>query len=271
MNFAGQVGEEDLQAWADGRLAPERAEAVQSYLLAHPDEYTRLLQYREQSQGLRAAFAGEVAPIPARLQVARLIDSRDRPRRRLIQIAAAILILILGGIAGWIARELIGPLGGGTAARMIIADAIAAHRTFAVELRHPVEVPSAQQAHLGQWLSNRLGRPLIIPDLTALGFQLMGGRLLPSENGPAAQLMYDSGQGNRLTLYLRLGVTGETTLYRQEQDIGAFYWADEGLACAIVTRPADRSTSLRVAESVYDQLLPNAPKGEFSREAGRDG
>src|SRR6267143_2516872 len=107
MNFAGQVGEEDLQAWADGRLAPERAEAVQSYLLAHPDEYTRLLQYREQSQGLRAAFAGEVPPIPARLQVARLIDSRNRKRRRLIQIAAAILILTLGGIAGWVARELI--------------------------------------------------------------------------------------------------------------------------------------------------------------------
>jgi len=191
----------------------------------------------------------------------------------LAQIAAAILLFLLGGVAGWTVAEIGGlPVWGVTAAaRTIIADAIAAHRTFAVELRHPVEVPSAQQAHLGEWLSNRLGRPLIVPDLTTLGLQLMGGRLLPSEGGPAAQLMYDNGRGERLTLYLRVGITGETTLYRQDQDIGAFYWADEGFACAIVTRPADRGTLLRVAESVYGQLLPNAPTGEFSRDAGTGG
>jgi anti-sigma factor RsiW len=120
-----------------------------------------------------------------------------------------------------------------SAARTIIADAVAAHRIFEVDVRHPVEVPSAQQAHLGEWLSTRLGRPLIIPDLTALGLQLMGGRVLPSEGGPAAQLMYENDRRERLTLYLRVGITGETTLYREDGDIGAFYWADEGFACAI--------------------------------------
>ena len=79
--------------------------------------------------------------------------------------------------------------------------------------------------------------------------------------------MYDNGEGKRLTLYLRVGVTGETTLYREDQDIGTFYWADEGFGCAIVARPADRAALLRVAESVYGLLLPNAPKGEFSHES----
>jgi anti-sigma factor RsiW len=270
-NFAGPVGEEELQAWVDGRLAPGRAEVVSCYLVAHPEEYSRLLQYREQSRELRAAFAGETAPVPARLRVARLVESHDRQRWRWTQIAAATAALMLGGVAGWSARELVGPLtwGATTAARMIIADAITAHRTFAVERRHPVEV--ARRAHLEQWLSNRLGRPLAVPDLTALDLQLMGGRLLPSESGPAAQLMYDNERGERLTLYLRVGITDETALYHQEQDIGAFFWADEGLACAIITQPADRNMSIRIAESVYGQLLPDAPKGEFSRDTGVGG
>ena len=78
--------------------------------------------------------------------------------------------------------------------------------------------------------------------------------------------MYDNSGGKRLTLYLPAGVTGETSIYREDQDVGAFYWADEGLACAIVARSADREALLRVAESVYGQLIPNAPKDEFSRE-----
>jgi anti-sigma factor RsiW len=273
-NIARPVGEEDLQAWVDGRLTPERAGAVDAYLAAHPEQRSRLSQYSEQRQALRAAFAEQEAPIPARLRGARLTASWcHRQHRRLAQVAAAIAVLILGGVAGWAGRELVGPLGWGetTVARMIIVDAIAAHRTFAVELRHPVEVPSSQQAHLGEWLSNRLGRPLVVPDLTALGLQLMGGRLLPSEGGPAAQLMYDDGRGDRLTLYLRVGITGETTLYQEDQNVGVLYWADEGFACAIVVRPADHGRLLRIAESVYGQLLPNAPKDEFSHEAGTGG
>ena len=78
-----------------------------------------------------------------------------------------------------------------------MADALAAHRTFAVEVRHPVEVDAAQEAHLVQWLSKRLGRPLVVPDLSATGYRLMGGRLLPAGSGAAAQLMYENGAGDR--------------------------------------------------------------------------
>jgi hypothetical protein len=48
-----------------------------------------------------------------------------------------------------------------------------------------------QEAHLIQWLSKRLGRQLIAPDLTAGGFQLMGGRLLPADHrcGHAGRLL----------------------------------------------------------------------------------
>ena len=59
-----------------------------------------------------------------------------------------------------------------------------------------MEVDAGQEAHLMQWLSKRLGRQLVTPDLSGAGLRLMGGRLLPAEDGPAAQFMYENDTGN---------------------------------------------------------------------------
>jgi anti-sigma factor RsiW len=235
--------EDDLQAWIDGRLPPAHAKAVDAYLAVHSEARARLSQYDEQRQALRTAFAAQAGgPIPTRLRVAHLVtQQRHRQHRQLARIAAALALLVVGGIGGWAARDattvlvLSTPTAPATAdARTITADAIAAHRTFSVEVRHPVEVDAGQEAHLVQWLSTRLGRPLVVPDLAAVGFRLMGGRLLPAEDGPAAQFMYENGKGDRATLYLRVGGRGETVFrYREDDCIGAFYWSDDGFGYVI--------------------------------------
>jgi anti-sigma factor RsiW len=275
MTDAGEpVEEADLQALVDGRLPSERAKAVEAHIAAHPELRERFLQYAAQRHALREAFAEDDRTIPSRFQVARLLAERRRQQyAQLSRIAAAICLLVLGGIGGWAARYATTPpvlSATATTAHTLTTDAIAAHRIFAVETRHPVEVGADQGTDLVQWLSHRLGRALVIPDLAALGFRLIGGRLLPSEGGPAAQLMYEDGKGERLTLYLRAGISGETKLHRQDRGLGAFYWADEGLACVIVAA-ADRALLLRAAESAYTQIFPNAAKGEFSREPATDG
>jgi anti-sigma factor RsiW len=152
---------------------------------------------------------------------------------------------------------------------MITADAIAAHRTFSLEVRHPVEVDAGQEAHLVQWLSKRLGRSLVVPDLAAAGFQLMGGRLLPAEDGPAAQFMYQNSNGERLTLYLRAGVGGETAFrFHEEGGIGAFYWSDEGFGYAIAAK-AGRDLLQRIAELVYHQTSPDGAGAKIPPEPGK--
>jgi anti-sigma factor RsiW len=152
----------------------------------------------------------------------------------------------------------------------IMADALAAHRTFAVEVRHPVEVEAAQEAHLVQWLSKRLGRPLVVPDLSATGYRLMGGRLLPAGSGPAAQLMYENAAGDRLTVYVRPGVAGEASSYQHDNNVGAFYRADEGLGCVIVG-DADRGALSRAAERVYEQTFPGMPKRNLAPQREKNG
>jgi anti-sigma factor RsiW len=268
-----RVDQGDLMAYVDGRLASERARAVKAYL-AHPDARDRVSQYIEQREALRQAFEAQAAlPIPTRFLTPQLVAGQlRRRRRRFAQIAAALCLITLGVISGWAARDVVSTIrpGSTSIARMIIADAIAAHRTFAVEILHPVEVDAQQEAHLIQWLSKRLDRPLIVPDLTATGYRLMGGRLLPAENGPAAELMYENCTGGRLTIYLRSGVAGEAKRYHSERGIGAFYWADEGLGCVVVGE-TDRKVLRQAATSAYEQTFPDAPKGEFSSEPEKNG
>jgi anti-sigma factor RsiW len=271
----GAVDENELHARIDGCLPPERATAVEAYLAAHPEARVRLAEYVEQQRGLRAALAAQTAgPIPARLRLARLVaEQRRRRHLRFARVAAAVALLMAGGVGGWAARDaataLLPPTGGtNSTARMITADAIAAHRVFAVEIRHPVEVDVAQETHLVQWLSKRLGRPLVVPDLSAAGFRLMGGRLLPAETGPAAQFMYESGK-ERLTLYLRAGIGGETAFrYSEENGIGAFYWSDQGFGYALAAK-ADRNLLLRLAEIVYQQTTGDGAKAKIPPKTGK--
>jgi anti-sigma factor RsiW len=269
------IEEDDLQEWVDGRLTPEETQAVEIYFAAHPEVRERWSQYAAQRQELRQAFA-EVAdePIPAPLCVNRLLAERRRRRlRHFAQIAAAVALLATGGVAGWSARDFLSaltPSASAVLASSVFDDAIAAHRTFSVETRHPVEVGANEEAHLVQWLSKRLGHQLLVPDLNALGFRLMGGRLLPADSGPAALFMYEDGKGTRLSCYyLVTDVAGETEFqFREQNGISAFYWVDDGLAYAIAAN-APRDRLLKVAEMVYRQNSSDGAKAKLPPVSGK--
>ena len=260
---AGPVEESDLHAWIDGRLTTERAQAVEAYFAVHPELREQWLQYAEQRQELRMAFAPLPAEaIPPRLRLAHMRAERQRWRRRnLARIAAAVGLLVFGAAGGWTAHDLLpGPDASASAqlASTVFDSAIAAYRTFSVETRHPVEVGANEEMHLVQWLSKRLGHQLIAPDLKSVGFQLMGGRLLSADSGPAALFMYEDGKGTRLSCYyLPVEGRGETEFqYREQNGVGAFYWVDDGLAYAIAAN-ADRAVLLKVAEIIYKQNSTN--------------
>ncbi len=269
------IEEENLHAWVDGRLTPADDEAVEAYFAAHAEVRARWLQYAEQREELRAAFGGPAEePIPPRLRVARLMAEQRRGRyRQFARIAAAVALLIAGGIGGWGAHDLLPTLNSSASAVLASAvfdDAIAAHRTYSVEIHHPVEVGANEEAHLVQWLSKRLGHQLIIPDLGALGFRLMGGRLLPADSGPAALFMYEDGKGTRLTCYyLVVDVAGETEFqFREQNGISGFYWVDDGLAYAIAAN-TDRGLLLKVAEIVYRQNSPDGANAKLPPATGK--
>lgn len=261
------VGEDDLQAYVDGRLAPELQDSVTAYLAANPSIAERLASDQEQRKALRDRLAFKaVEPIPARLRVSNILAERGRAGgRRHMAVAAALGWLMVGGIAGWFANTTFNEARIGTSALNVppMANAaIAAHRTFVVESAHPVEVRADQEEHLVQWLSRRLGQPLSAPDLRAQGYRLMGGRLLPAGNGPAAMFMYDDDRGTRLTLYVQAGNNKETGFRSERQDdVSAFFWTDRGLGY-VVTAALDQNRLLPIAQSIHERMGPAEPSTE---------
>jgi anti-sigma factor RsiW len=136
--------------------------------------------------------------------------------------------------------------------------AAVAHAVYSPEQRHPVEVGADQQQHLVTWLSKRLGAPLHPPQLGALGYELIGGRLLPGQSGPVAQFMYDNAGGKRLTLYVSTEQRhNRTTAFRfaQEGQVGVFYWIDGRYGYAL-SGGLDKATLAKLADAVYAQLEP---------------
>ena len=250
------LGEAELQAYLDGELDAARGAAVEGFLAAHPEQAERIRSLGRQTRLIARAYGPLLErPLPPALAALGLRAIQPPARRwRQLAAAAAVALALLGGAgAGWWWR------GHGIAAPAeagFIADAVSAHQVYAVEVRHPVEVGADQSDHLVTWLSRRLGLALAAPDLAGQGFELVGGRLLPAAQGPAAQLMYQDASGRRLTLYVRPSVDpmAETAFrFAREGELTALYWRDQGGAWALLGE-LPRDDLLRLAHLVYQAL-----------------
>jgi anti-sigma factor RsiW len=247
------VTEAELHAYIDGLLPAARRAEIEAYLASHPEDAQRVRAWVEQNQALHAWFDPVLAEaLPARVRGAALAR-RMPPALRYAAVAAW---FVMGGVAGWYVHAY------NTAKS---ADGVAfahqaaiAHAVYSPEVRHPVEVGADQEVHLVSWLSKRLGANLKVPHLLAAGYQLVGGRLLPGNQGPVAQFMFQDGNGQRLTLYVRSGAgNSKETAFRFEQDRGVsvFYWLDGKFGYAL-SGEIDKAELLRVAKVVYQQLNP---------------
>jgi anti-sigma factor RsiW len=246
------VTEDELHAYVDGELAPDRKGAVETWLATHADDMARVTAWRSLADAIRTRY-GTVAtePVPARLSL-RQIERAGRSWRGMAA-AAAVAAFLVGGLAGWEARSFAAP--GAAPAATFTTDALDAYKVYVVEVRHPVEVPASEEAHLVQWLSKRVGYQLRIPDLAPVGLKLVGGRLLPGPSGGAAAFfMYEGKSGERFTLYSTRANGPDSSLrYNAVGAVGALYWADRDVAY-VVSGEANRDRLNKVAESVYAQL-----------------
>jgi anti-sigma factor RsiW len=252
------IGEDDLHAYIDGQLDVGRRHAVERYLAEDPEATRRVAAYQAQREALRAAFAAHTdEPLPPELTLASLIGQRSRPRRTPWLVAASVILAFgLGTAGGWLLHGQPGSSPVQQAMAVLEQEALTSHVVYSADRRHPVEVPSDETAHLQQWLSNRLDRTVVAPDLSALGYHLIGGRLLATEHGGAAALlMYDDASGHRLSLLLRpmkpaLHAPGSAI---QKGGVNGLAWIGNGLGVAVVAALPERDIE-RVATQVGEGL-----------------
>lgn len=258
--------EAELHAYVDGRLDAARSKAVEARLAGDEEAARRVRAWKQQRDALRTLHPEMLAaPIPPHLLHAAMQLHRRSSRlahwQRWGGMAAAVLLafgLGWGGHMQWQSRQ---GRGGSTPAIMSFAhQAVSAHAVYLPEVRHPVEVDASQQQHLVQWLSKRLHRQLKVPNLSAAGFELVGGRLLPGDQGARAQFMYQNAAGERITLYVGAvegaggkGMDETAFRYTSEAGIASFYWVDQGFGYALSGK-LPRQGLLTLAEAVYKQL-----------------
>jgi anti-sigma factor RsiW len=262
------VAESELHALVDGRLAPSAAQELRERLAAEPDAARTAEAWQQQREALRGLYAGMLEqPVPAPLLAAaeRAAEAHETRMHwwRLGGMAASVLIVFaLGWNANTEWHDWRGPQVARLepAARHFAQQAAVAYAVYQPEVRHPVEVTAQQQDHLVQWLSKRLGKPLKVPVLTQQGYELVGGRLLPGDDGARAQFMYQNSAGQRVTLYLgalksTAGPQATETAFRFLGDgpVPSFYWVDEGFGCAL-SGQLPRGALMELAEAVYHQL-----------------
>ena len=193
-------------------------------------------------------------PVPGRL--------RARGRSWRVPAIAAGWVLLgicIGVFAGWQLHVSRAVVTSQAEVPTFVKRAAMAHATYSPEVRHPVEVGADQEQHLVTWLSKRLGAQVRAPKLEAVGYSLVGGRLLPGDSGPVAHFMYQTEKGRRITLYVRTDAAenSETAFrYAAEGNVKVFYWIDRKLGYAISSADIGKDDLLKIANAVYQQLNP---------------
>lgn len=246
MTAARPIDESDLHAYVDGELAGPRGAEIAAWLDSHPAEARMVAEWRRQKQAIKEGFPAEA--IPARMAAVLHRGPPMRLWRALGTMAAGLAVLVAGALAGWFLNDRLG-------SQSLAQRALVAHEVYAVEVRHPVEVPASEREHLTSWLSKRLGKSLVIPDLAPYGYAFLGGRLLAAEDRPAAQLMFEDEAKKRLTLFLIAdGDFGKSEFRIEERgDFLACYWLDGDFGFAIAGE-IDRQKAVQLAEAIYNQF-----------------
>src|SRR3954452_21911173 len=244
------VTEDELHAYVDNELPAERRGDVEAWLVAHPDDAARVQSWRAMAEALHARYDSVAdEAVPKRLEIERLVQ---QPRKWVYgAIAATLAAFIAGGSVGWVAH---GVAATPSTFQNFTVDALDAHRLYVVEVRHPVEVPGSERAHLQAWLTKRCGWDVPAPELTAAGLKLVGGRLLPGASGPASFMMYESASGERFTIYTAKSEAEATQMrFSSQGNESTLFWADRGVAY-VVSGVGDRGRLTLIAQSVYDQM-----------------
>ena len=236
-----------LHAFVDGQLDDSDMALVESYLAENPDHAAEVADWAAQNDAIRALYPAPDMPIELP-EIAPMANTNRAPWRA---IAASVAILAVGIALGWAGRGA-APQNTEIQVAGLVNEAIAAHAVFTADPNRPVEIKASDEDLLIRWLSNRVGEKLSAPDLSANGFELVGGRLLSATEGPAAQFMYENANGTRITLFAVRSDNSQMAEFefKNEGKTNSFYWQDENLRFALVgDLPRDQLN--KIAVQVY--------------------
>lgn len=272
------ITEDEIHAYVDGLLADHRRDEIDRLLERDEALAAKVSDYFSLNSMFHDRYDRVLSePVPRRVlppdvdtgTAAPVVAKRWTMAANWPHIAGMAATLVLGvgigaaAMMSGVGHDIMPSSGGGLVQRASYSpgetfarQSAIAHVMYAPEVTRPVEVGADSEQELVQWVSNRLGTDVRPPVLTRAGFELMGGRLLPGDDGPVAQFMYHDAKGERITLCIsHRKVNTNTTAFKLYQDgsVNVFYWIDGDFGYA-VSGAIDRQVLLQLSHDVYAQL-----------------
>jgi len=261
------IGDDDLHAYVDGMLTDERRREVEEALERDPALAMRVGDYAALNDLFHQRYDRVLhEPVPSRLRApapARRWWSAANASR-FAGLAAALVVGI--GIGAFMHGGRPGGDAGADGHLVQTADvesgagfahaAAIAHVVYMPTVQRPADIGAGHEHEMTHWIAAQLGTDRHAPMLTASGFELTGGRMLPGDNGSIIEYMYRSAAGERLTVCIASRRTeAATTAFRLYADgpVKVYYWADGRFSYA-VSGGLSPDRLLRVSHDVYAQL-----------------
>ena len=175
-----------VHALADGELDAGHARDVEMHVASCRRCASEFASAREMKRALSATNLRFAAPASLRARVEGAIP-KPRPvasRRTLLKgfaLGSAVSALAASGIGVVVLRE--------AHEGRVMGDAISAHLR-SLQGEHLTDVLSSDQHTVKPWFNGKLDLAPPVPDLTAQGFTLIGGRLDFLDGKPVAALVY---------------------------------------------------------------------------------
>ncbi|SFW25890.1 MULTISPECIES: anti-sigma factor family protein [Pseudomonas] len=239
----------DLHAYVDRHLSEADQRLIETYLANQPEVAARIRAWQQDAQHLRTALSGALQQPPNPDLDPAMIRQRltHRAHRHLASAAVLLLAVSVGGFGGWQARQMtllsaVAPM----------ADALQAYRLIAQQGILPADYQSGDEQHMQNWLDRYFTQADRLPNLSSAGFKPVSGRLLSTEQGAAAMVVYQDPSGQKISFYVRPPGPKNFLLprgSRRDGELQAEYWSGQGYNYAMVI-PSDTPTMQRLKQTL---------------------
>jgi anti-sigma factor RsiW len=198
-----------LQAYCDGELEAPKMLDVEAHLQSCPSCRQAVEAEHAFREGLGTKIAREPVPphLVEKLKSALIdIDMEERQARPArppvwgqqawsLALAASIAFVTLGGVLGYLIAQPVTRPG----VHPLVTEMVSEHMKFA-PLENPAELPSGDTEQVAFWVQRQTGHPIRVPDYSASGIHLLGGRVTELGGRRAGYIVYEKGR-NIISLF----------------------------------------------------------------------
>ncbi len=245
------LSEDRIQDYIDDRLSQRDRASVAAYLLAHPEVGADVEALRRQNEALKA-LGQEILdePLPHRLldalhqaeneasPVRGRFSAVGVPRgRSFLEAAAAVLLFVVGGAAGWFLHGELNPFP--SEDDLLTSQVVRAYSFY--ERDYPLEFTAERAQDFDGWISRAFERSVPPPDLARFNFIFSGGRMVPTSQRPIGHFQFENDREQRLGVFFwqASGQPWSQPVLSDDSQTALKIWVEGDLRLAVVSEPGN--------------------------------